>query len=92
MRPQLIGLPYDESSSFLRGSAAAPPVIRVALRSAAGNSTTELGVDLSAAEGLGDAGDLELSDSAAEARTQVEAGIGAVLDRGFWPIALGGDH
>ncbi len=91
-RPQLIGLPYDASSSFLRGSAAAPPLIRQALWSEAGNPWTELGVDLSGADGLADAGDLTLSASAAEARAQVEAGVLAVLQNGFRPIALGGDH
>jgi agmatinase len=91
-RPQLVGLPYDASSSFLRGSAEAPPLIRQALWSPAGNSWTELGVDLSAAEGLSDAGDLPLSQSPAEARAQVEAGVLAVLRSGFRPIALGGDH
>ena len=35
-RPTLIGLPYDASSSFLRGTALAPPVIRDALHSPAG--------------------------------------------------------
>jgi len=58
-RPQLIGLPYDASSSFLRGSAAAPPVIRHALWSPAGNRYTENGADLA---GLTDAGDLALPD------------------------------
>jgi arginase len=91
-RPQLIGLPYDASSSFLRGSAAAPPVIRQALWSPAGNPWTELAVDLSGNEGLADAGDLELSESAPEARMQVEAGIDAMLSDGYRPIALGGDH
>lgn len=89
MKPQLIGLPYDASSSFLRGSAAAPPLIRTALWSPAGNTFTELGTDLAE---LPDAGDLALSDAPAEAREQIEAGIGAVLANGFHPIALGGDH
>ncbi|MGH9384988.1 MAG: agmatinase [Vicinamibacterales bacterium] len=92
MRPQLIGLPYDASSSFLRGSAAAPQVIRQALRSPAGNSWTELGVDLDGQRRLVDSGDLPLSDSASEARTRVEAGIATMLEHGFRPIALGGDH
>lgn len=87
--PQLIGLPYDASSSFLRGSAAAPPLIRQALRSPAGNPFTENGADLA---GLTDAGDLTLSETPARARDQIEMGIGAVLAGGFQPIALGGDH
>jgi len=88
-RPQLIGVPYDASSSFLRGSAAAPPLIRDAIWSPAGNSFTENGADLT---GLTDAGDLRLSETPAEARDQIEMGIGALLASGFHPIALGGDH
>ena len=88
-RPQLIGLPYDASSSFLRGSAAAPPLIRQAIWSPAGNAFTENGSNLA---GLTDAGDLPLSEEPAKAREQVEMGIGALLAGGFHPIALGGDH
>ena len=88
-RPQLIGVPYDASSSFRRGAAAAPPLIRAAIWSAAGNSFTENGFDLA---GLTDAGDLPLSETPAKARDQIEMGIGALLADGFHPIALGGDH
>ena len=91
-RPQLLGLPYDASSSFLRGSAAAPPRIREALWSPAVNSWTELGANLSGSSGLADAGDLDLSESPAAARGQVEAGVAGLLQHGFRPIALGGDH
>lgn len=87
--PQLIGLPYDASSSFLRGSAAAPPLIRQAMWSPAGNPFTEAGANLS---GLTDAGDLTLSETPEKARDQIEMGIGALLASGFQPIALGGDH
>jgi agmatinase len=84
-------VPYDASSSFLRGAAAAPPVIRAALHSPAGNSWTEDLRDLGAAGVLTDAGDLDLLPTA-EARNQIEAGIASVLDDGFRPLALGGDH
>jgi agmatinase len=87
--PQLVGVPYDASSSFLRGSAAAPPLIRRALSSPAGNSFTELGADLSQ---LGDAGDLALAPDPATARAEIEAGAEGILSAGFRPIALGGDH
>lgn len=89
MRPQLLGIPYDASSSFLRGSAAAPPRIRDALHSPAGNTFTEQGADLA---GLADAGDLTLADDAAAARAAIQAGVAASLAAGFAPISLGGDH
>ena len=89
MLPQLVGMPYDASSSYLRGSAAGPPLIRAALRSPAGNSFTERGADLSP---LADAGDLSIHDDPATARGEIQAGVEAVLARGFAPICLGGDH
>jgi agmatinase len=87
--PRLLGIPYDASSSFLRGSAAAPALIRAALRSPAGNSFTERGADLSQ---LADAGDLAIAGDEATARAQIESGLEQVLEHGFAPIALGGDH
>lgn len=87
--PQLVGIPYDASSSFLRGAAAAPPLIRAAMASPSANSFTESGADLT---GLADAGDLQLSENAATARGQIQSGIAATLDKGFRPISLGGDH
>ena len=87
--PQLLGVPYDASSSFMRGSAAAPPLIRQALHSPAGNTLTERGADLSR---LGDAGDLTLPEEAAAARAVIQSGVERMLDDGMQPIALGGDH
>ena len=87
--PQLVGVPYDASSSFLRGAAAAPPLIRAAMASPAGNSFTESGADLT---GLADAGDLALGEDAATARAVIQSGISAMLENGFRPISLGGDH
>src|SRR5688500_11457950 len=87
--PKLIGVPYDGSSSFLRGAAAAPPLIRAAITSPAGNNFTERGADLST---LADAGDLRLNSDAAAARGEIQAGMDAILDSRHRPIALGGDH
>jgi len=41
VRPALVGVPYDASSSFLRGAAGAPAAIRDALHSRAGNPWAE---------------------------------------------------
>ena len=89
--PRLIGLPYDASSSYLRGAAEAPAPIREALWSPQGNPWTEMGEDISAVDGLSDHGDLDLAD-AASARAAIEAGVEAVYAAGHRPIALGGDH
>lgn len=91
-RLRLIGLPYDATSSFLRGSAAAPAAIRAALDSTAGNGWSESLVDTRAPGLLTDAGDVHISDDDAGARASIEAGVSAILSDGACPIALGGDH
>jgi len=89
VRPELIGIPYDGSSSFLRGSAAAPPLIREAIHSPAGNNFTELGADLSH---LADAGDLALLEDPATTRAVIQSAIEQLLSNDVAPICLGGDH
>ena len=55
----IIGIRYDENSSFTKGAADAPPQIRAALRSDAWNLTSENGTDLSDDSIFFDAGDIE---------------------------------
>lgn len=88
-RPQLLGVPYDASSSFLRGAAEAPPHIRQALRSPAGNNFTERGADLTR---FGDAGDVAITGDAASARAQIQRAVEGIVTQGAVPICLGGDH
>lgn len=88
--PAILGIPFDAKSSWLRGSAGAPPIIRVALHSDAWNLGTETGVDLGVHGAFCDAGDLEFisGDPFAEIETKVDD----LLDRGLRPVCLGGDH
>jgi arginase len=90
-RPRLIGLPYDASSSYLRGPADAPPLIRAALQSPHWNSWVESFRDIAGANGLTDAGDLSLP-ATAEAQQLIESAIAELLTDSAGPIALGGDH
>lgn len=90
-RLTLIGLPYDADSSFLRGAAGAPRVIREALASPASNAWSEALLEVVTDDVLGDAGDLALPPDG-EARGLIEQGIRQILDRGDVPLALGGDH
>jgi agmatinase len=90
-RVVLIGLPFDENSSFMRGAAEAPPLIRAALFSDASNMWSESGVDLSLPGLLGDAGDL-VSDPGEDPFDAIERAIAELATRGLRPIALGGDH
>lgn len=88
----LLGVPWDASSSFQRGPAEAPPLIRQALWSPSSNTWNERGQDVSRAELLGDGGDLALPDDGARARVAIEARVRALLDEGATPLVLGGDH
>lgn len=88
---RLIGLPTDINSSFLRGPAKAPPHIRAALFSDAGNLATERGPELVAGIAIEDAGDLPLDETAADDGRITEAVRQACAD-GAVPILLGGDH
>ena len=91
-RATLLGVPWDGSSSFLRGAAAAPDAIRAALWSASSNPWNEYGDDVSAPEVLDDAGNLALPEDAAAAREAITAGVAALLNDGRRPLVLGGDH
>jgi arginase family enzyme len=88
-KPTLLGIPFDANSSYLRGAADAPPLIREAYHCDSSNSSTESGIELSA-ESILDAGDLALPpDSAFPA---IESAVGELLDKGQRPVCLGGDH
>jgi agmatinase len=83
----LIGIPFDENSSYMRGTALAPPFIREAFYSDASNSFTESGIDLSKEGLIHDRGDLMAPDF-----EQIESSVSAALKDDFAPISLGGDH
>jgi agmatinase len=82
-RVALIGFPSDEHSSFLRGAAEAPPLIREALHSYATNLWTEDGLDLGSGAPILEAGDYEEG---------IEQAVALLLHHGHAPLALGGDH
>lgn len=95
----LLGIPWDEQSSFLKGCAGAPRRIREVLASGASNLCAENGIDLAARADFYDAGDLALTSAGAtadgdqiEALAQIEKGITALAEKKLRPLCLGGDH
>lgn len=86
-----VGIPLDENSSFLKGAALAPEMIRAALQSDSSNKFSEDGLDLGSNDIWFDGGDLRLT-SMPHAFREIESGITKFLNDGHNVISLGGDH
>jgi arginase len=87
----IVGFPCDENSSFLRGAAGAPPLIREAFFSASSNLWSESGIDLGQSSIFFDAGDVTPLRGS-EIMTVIGESITTLLDHNLRPISLGGDH
>jgi agmatinase len=90
MTVTLLGFPWDASSSYARGAALAPAVIRAVLNSEASSSYSITGAnarDIITAYDFAD-----LPADGAQARAAIAARVTASLDAGRKPLSLGGDH
>ncbi|MCG2779036.1 MAG: agmatinase [Desulfobacterales bacterium] len=87
----VLGVPYEENSSFMKGPASTPPRIREVLNSGSMNLCSESGIDLGAEPRFHDLGDLNLSIGAATFE-QIEKAITDLLERKVLVLSLGGDH
>jgi arginase len=87
----LIGILSDANSSYMRGAAAAPPIIRRALHCGSANLCSELGVDLAGNAGFVDVGDRPVTDDPLSFLA-IEDEIDKIIERGALPLVLGGDH
>lgn len=90
-RIALLGIPHDENSSYLRGSAAGPPLIRRELHSDVYSMWSETGIDLGAPGAFLDHGDLEFTN-AGDPWEVIEHAVARVLEWNDPLISLGGDH
>ena len=89
----LVGVPWDDQSSFMRGAAGGPDAIRRALASPSANQSTERGFDLAFGATLIDAGDVSLPDAGpGEVADAITARVSALVDDERPIVALGGDH
>ncbi|MCI0416665.1 agmatinase [bacterium] len=86
----LIGLPFDKNSSYIRGTAKAPSVIRETLWSKSSNPWSESGIDLSVEGLIVDMGDLDPNHP--DEFNEIQRAITQLLERNLQPISLGGDH
>ena len=87
----VVGIPWDEKSSYLRGPSAAPSRIRQALYSSSTNTSTETGHDLGSEPRIQMLGDLDLPVGEA-ALTTIEEQVEGILDQDSRVLCLGGDH
>ena len=86
----LLGIPWDENSSFMRGSAGAPALIRETLYSDSTNLWTESGFDLGDTGIFDNLGDLPLSEPVDP--HLITGAICELARKPTVPLCLGGDH
>lgn len=89
-RLALVGFRSDANSSYQRGAAEAPPLVREAMFCESSNTWTEGGVDLPRAA-FYDAGDLG-EEPGADTFARIEAAVTHLLEGDHAPVSLGGDH
>jgi arginase len=87
----VIGVPWDENSSFVRGPAQAPARIREVLYGGSSNLCSENGLDLGREPRFQDLGDLELGGGDT-ALLQIQGTVESLLEPGAFVVAIGGDH
>jgi|TARA_B110000483_G_scaffold25254_1_gene30012 arginase len=83
----LIGIPFDDHSSFLKGPAKAPPLIIEAIESDSANYFTEDLMDLADHSDVCWLGNAPLQDY-----FDIESIIAEILKGGAIPFSIGGDH
>ncbi|MGB9893356.1 MAG: agmatinase [Candidatus Saccharicenans sp.] len=88
----IVGVPFDEKSSYLRGAAAGPEAVRRVSTGKCYNPDTELGVDLAEETTLVDLGDVDTSGDMLKTFASLEEKVWQVVVSGAVPIIIGGDH
>ena len=88
----ILGVPFDEKSSYLRGAAGGPAAIRAVSTGKCYCGYTELGVNLEEDTVLVDVGDVDTSGDMDKTFALIEKAVAGILDKGAAPIVLGGDH
>jgi len=90
---QLLGVPYDLNSSFLRGPAQAPARIRLMDSEGSANAFAENGKEIRAGLHYEDAGDIVFTDpQPAAAFKLIQQRMNLLLQAGHKVLSLGGDH
>ncbi len=80
----VLGIPFDENSSYRRGPAKGPAAIREVLFSGSSNLSAESGFDLAESGRWKDLGDIGFGE--------IESTVSSLVQNGIRVLALGGDH
>lgn len=87
----VVGVPWDEKSSFMRGCADAPELIWEAYNSYSSNKCAENGYDLGKEKNFAFDGNMELS-SGDKVIDEIVKQSSEIVAKGISPLFLGGDH
>jgi len=88
----ILGVPFDEKSSYLRGAAQGPAAVRAVSTGKCYCGYTELGVNLEEDTVLVDLGDVDTSGDMDKSFALIEKAVAGILAKGATPIVIGGDH
>ncbi len=87
----VLGIPFDEASSFRRGARLGPEKILEAFYSDSSNTCSENEIDLGAEQRIQFVGNL-LFDSGSDTLSTIETGVSGWLAKSGKVLSLGGDH
>ncbi|MFC1555618.1 agmatinase [candidate division KSB1 bacterium] len=88
----IVGIPFDEKTTYRRGTSGGPDAIREASTVQSINSFTASGVDLKDDLSIYDAGNLMKKSNTEEYFSKISGFIAETASRGSVPVTLGGDH
>jgi arginase len=90
---KLLGIPFDNNSSFLKGPALAPPRIRLMDTDGSANAFAESVTEIANGKNYTDAGDMVFTDiNPGAVYNKIKSQVQQELEDGSKLICLGGDH
>lgn len=90
---KVIGIPYDDNSSYLKGPALAPSKIRLMETEGSANRFCEFGIEIRDGVNYKDLGDLKFDDeTSASAYNKISKTLTKLVSQNDKIISLGGDH
>ena len=90
---KLLGIPFDDNSSYLKGHALAPPLIRLIHREGSSNAFSEHGIEILEGKTYEDLGDMVFSNTnSKDAYLAIRHRIQDELNDGSKILSFGGDH